>query len=374
MPPIPIPIALSGPGWIGEQLLHAIHQHPGAVVAGVHGPDRAAAQAALRRLGLDEDLFRPDYAQMAADPRVAAVVLAGPNASHAPQALAALAAGKHVLSEKPNSTSPAEHAALVAAALAAPGLVTMTDYIFHFDGLMERLGALVDAGAFGRLLQIQCNYRSPVNVSGSRAWKLRRDQVGDAIGMAITHALFCLLRIAPAPPVAVFATSHPGASGLWEVPPVWNLLVRFADGCCGVVLGDIESANGYDAGIQVHGSLGSFHFDSLAERAASVRYRCPASGGAWVRPLAPGEGPAWPADTTTPTSGDVIGRAVQACVGHFVDCIANHRPSPLGFAAIRQVQDLGFAAQESARCGREVALPPPARQRTARKSVLTGLA
>jgi predicted dehydrogenase len=352
-----IPIALSGPGWIGEQLLHAIHQHPGAVVAGVHGPDRAAAQAALRRLGLDQGLFRPDYAQMAADPRVAAVVLAGPNASHAPQALAALAAGKHVLSEKPNSTSPAEHAALVAAALAAPGLVTMTDYIFHFDGLMERLGALVQEGAFGRLLQVQCNYRSPVNVSGSRAWKLRRDQVGDAIGMAITHALFCLLRIVPAPPVEVFAFSHPGSSGRWEVPPVWNLLVRFADGCCGVVLGDIESANGYDAGIQLHGSQGSFHFDSLAGRERSVRYRCPATGGDWAWPLDPAGGAPWPAATTTPTSGDVIGRAVQACVGHFVDCIANRRPSPLGFAAIRQVQDLGFAAQESARCGRPVALP-----------------
>jgi predicted dehydrogenase len=352
-------IALSGPGWIGEQLLHAIHRHPGAEVAGVSGPDETSARAAMARVGLDPSLYHRDFTGILADPRVEAVVLSGPNSSHAPQAIAALAAGKHVLSEKPNAVSRAEHQALVAAAQAAPHLVTMTDYIFHFDGMMERLCLLAERGAFGRLLQVQCNYRSPVNVSGNRAWKLRKDQVGDAIGMAITHALFSLLRIAGrARPVEVMGISHPGATGLWEVPPVWNMLVRFDDGCCGVVLGDIETQNGYDVGMQVHGSAGAFVFDSQAARERCVRYRCPDTGGSWVHPMDPTCDPAvrWPEGITTPISGNVIDRAVSACIDHFIGCLHSGRQSPLAFAAIRTVQDLSFAAQESAAIGRPVAL------------------
>lgn len=353
-------IAISGPGWIGEQLMRAIHQHPAAEVAGVSGPDEASARAAMQRVGVDQGLYVRDYAALLADPRVEGVVLSGPNASHAPQAIAALAAGKHVLSEKPNAVSESEHLALVAAAQAAPHLVTMTDYIFHFDGMMERLCAMLDRGAFGQILQAQCNYRSPVNVTGNRAWKLKKEHVGDAIGMAITHALFTLLRIAGrARPVEVLAISHPGTSGAWEVPPVWNMFVRFDDGCCGVVLGDIETANGYDVNMHVHGSGGAFVFDSQAAREASVRYRCGETAGAWVRPMDPACDPAvrWPGDITTPISGDVIERAVRSCIGHFVEHVTTGRQSPLAFAAIRTVQDLSFAAQDSAARGRAVAMP-----------------
>lgn len=353
-------LAISGPGWIGEQLMGAIHQHPGAEVAGVFGPNETSARASMQRVGIDQGLYVRDYAALLADSRVEGVVLSGPNASHAPQAIAALAAGKHVLSEKPNAVSAAEHLALVAAAEAAPHLVTMTDYIFHFDGMMERLCALLGRGAFGRILQAQCNYRSPVNVSGKRAWKLKKEQVGDAIGMAITHALFTLLRIAgKARPVEVLALSHPGTTGQWQVPPVWNMFVRFDDDCCGVVLGDIETHNGYDVNMHVHGSDGAFVFDSQAAHDASVRYRCGETGGTWVRPLDPACDPAarWPTDITTPISGDVIERAVHSCIGHFVEHISTGRQSPLAFPVIRAVQDLSFAAQESAVRGRAVALP-----------------
>ena len=353
-------IALSGPGWIGEQLLRAIHQHSEAEVAGVSGPHESSVRAAMERVGLDPLLYAPDFAALLTDPRVDAIVLTGPNASHAPQAIAALQAGKHVLSEKPNAVSKAEHQALVAAAEAKPHLVTMTDYIFHFDGMMERLCGLVDRGALGRLLQVQCNYRSAVNVSGNRAWKLKKELVGDAIGMAITHALFTLLRIVgKARPREVLAISHPGTSGQWEVPPVWNILVRFDDGCCGVVLGDIETRNGYDVNMHVHGSAGAFVFDSQAERGQSVRFRCEETAGTWIKPMDPNCDVAhrWPTDLTTPISGDIIQRAVTACVNHFVGCIHTRTQSPLAFATIRTVQDLSFAAQESAALGRAVAIP-----------------
>ena len=60
----------------------------------------------------------PTGAELAADPSIDAVVIGTPNALHAPQAIACLAAGKHVLVEKPMATTLAEAEAMCRAAAA----------------------------------------------------------------------------------------------------------------------------------------------------------------------------------------------------------------------------------------------------------------
>src|SRR5262245_35635341 len=57
-----------------------------------------------------------DWETLVTDPRVEAVIIATPNALHAPQALAALGAGKAVLVDKPMAMTVAEGRAMVAAA------------------------------------------------------------------------------------------------------------------------------------------------------------------------------------------------------------------------------------------------------------------
>ena len=60
-----------------------------------------------------------DWRELAADPDVDAVVIGTPNALHAPQAIACLEAGKHVLVEKPMARTLAEAEAMNAAAAAS---------------------------------------------------------------------------------------------------------------------------------------------------------------------------------------------------------------------------------------------------------------
>ena len=88
------------------------------------------------------------------DPAIAAVVLALPAEHHAPLALAALDAGKHVLVEKPVALSSMD-ADLVAARAAGTGLVAMTGHILRYHNAFRAIAQLVEDGAIGSLRHVQ---------------------------------------------------------------------------------------------------------------------------------------------------------------------------------------------------------------------------
>jgi hypothetical protein len=65
----------------------------------------------------------------------------------------------------------------------------------------------------------------------------------------------------------------------------------------------------------------------------------------------------WPADTTTPDSGDVMKHQTGACVSHFLECIQKGEQSYLSFTNSSPVANLGWAAQISAHERMPVELP-----------------
>ena len=75
---------------------------------------------------------------------------AAPNALHAPQALAALAAGKHVLVEKPMATSIADADAMIAAAR-AHGRVLLVGHMWRYRPEVIALREDIRAGRFGAI-------------------------------------------------------------------------------------------------------------------------------------------------------------------------------------------------------------------------------
>jgi predicted dehydrogenase len=129
-------VAVVGAGSFGQAHLRAYAGIARAEVAWVCDPDVGAAQEAARRW--DVPHVATDLAQVLADDDVALVDLVTPVWLHAPQAHAALAAGKHVLCEKPMATDLTEALALAEAADAAPGHLIVK---FHqrFDPVHERL-------------------------------------------------------------------------------------------------------------------------------------------------------------------------------------------------------------------------------------------
>ena len=93
------------------------------------------------------------YDEMLADPDIDAVYNPLPNSLHGPWTLKALAAGKHVLCEKPFASNAAQ-AQQVADAAAASGLVVMEAMHYSYHPLIQRLRDLV--AELGPVQHIQC--------------------------------------------------------------------------------------------------------------------------------------------------------------------------------------------------------------------------
>ncbi|HEU4896235.1 MAG TPA: Gfo/Idh/MocA family oxidoreductase [Actinomycetota bacterium] len=143
-------IGLVGAGWVMDFHARAALEHPRAELV-------AAAnwrEPSLRRLAGRHGIPRvtTDWRALAADAEVDAVVIATPNALHAPQAIAFLEAGKHVLVEKPMAPTVAEADAMVAAARGS-GAFLMVAHCWRFHPDVQALRARVEAGDLGEIVK-----------------------------------------------------------------------------------------------------------------------------------------------------------------------------------------------------------------------------
>lgn len=178
----------------------------GVEVTAVAGssPESAAAQA--RRLGVPracEDGFA-----LAADEEVDVVHVCTPNAQHEEQVLAAIEAGKHVVCEKPLTTSVESSRRLLAAAEAA-GIVHGTAYTYRFFPAVTELRQAVAAGELGRVHLVRGAYLNQELLSLDPGhWLLDPERVGPALILADTgvHLWDMVAHVIGEPVEAVVAT------------------------------------------------------------------------------------------------------------------------------------------------------------------------
>jgi predicted dehydrogenase len=363
-----IGVAVVGTGWMGATILRRFHEREDVELVAVHDTNREHALRIMGNLKLPQNAYLDDYASILRDARVEAVAICSPNHLHGQQSIAALKAGKHVFCEKPCATDYAEFNEQLRLERGNPELISFVDYILYFDTMEKRIVDMARDGTFGAISQLQVNYRHPVNIEGAKAWKLSAGSVGDAIGMGIIHSLFVMVNIMKtqnARPAQIMAVSSPIQKRPFEIPAVWDIQITFDNGATGICQGNIDHSNGYDAYHNIHGTEGGLIFDSLLDRPQKIRFwSSNATEGAWVYPLDPDrcrrdgvEEHLWPADTTTPDSGDVMDHQTDACVGHFISCIQKKQPSPLSFNNSAGVSELAWAAQMSAALHRPVPLP-----------------
>jgi predicted dehydrogenase len=132
---------------------------PDATVTAVAARDPGRARRFAARHGVP--VVHPDYAAVLADPDIDAVYVPLPNGLHAEWTLAALAAGKHVLCEKP-LTANAAQARGVADAAERTGLVVMEAFHYRYHPLMARVRQLLDEGAVGRVRRMRASLCFPL--------------------------------------------------------------------------------------------------------------------------------------------------------------------------------------------------------------------
>ena len=89
-----------------------------------------------------------NYEDVASDPQVDAVIIATPNFTHHPIALACIEAGKHVMCEKPLGLNFQEAAEMCRAAR-EKGVRHMTAFTYRFAPSMRYVKHLVESGALG---------------------------------------------------------------------------------------------------------------------------------------------------------------------------------------------------------------------------------
>lgn len=147
-----------GLGGFGRSWLEIARTAPEIVLVGAVDPDPAARERARTATDLPAKALFPTLGDALAGPPFDAVLLATPPATHHPIGLAALAAGKHVLVEKPLATTLPDAQTLVAAADAA-GRVLMVSQNYRFRPPARAMQAVVASGAVGRLLSVKIAHR-----------------------------------------------------------------------------------------------------------------------------------------------------------------------------------------------------------------------
>jgi predicted dehydrogenase len=139
-----------GTGFIGAVHVDALRRL-GVEVAGVVGSTPGRAEA--KQLG---PVYESYDALLAAE-TVDVVHLTTPNHLHYPQVKAALAAGKHVVCEKPLALTSAESGELLELAEKS-GLVHCTNFNIRFYALVQEARARASSGALGEIWSVHGGY------------------------------------------------------------------------------------------------------------------------------------------------------------------------------------------------------------------------
>jgi len=148
----PLRIGVLGAARITQAALVDPARTTGHRVVAVAARDRSRAESFAAEHGVERVV--DSYAALLADPGVEAVYNPLANGLHGPWNLAALAAGKHVLSEKP-SASNAEEAIEVREAAAKSGTVFMEAFHYLFHPVTRRLHELLESGELGELRRVE---------------------------------------------------------------------------------------------------------------------------------------------------------------------------------------------------------------------------
>ena len=285
-----------GVGMVGHAFMGNAHSHAwrtaprffdlplDPVMQVVCGRDAARTAQAARRLGWAES--ETDWHRVLERADIDLVDICTPGDTHAEIAIAALAAGKHVLCEKPLANSVAEAEEMTAAAerAASGGVRAMVGFTYRRVPAIALARRLVEQGRIGEVRHVRAQYLQDwiVDPEAPLSWRLDKARAGSGAlgdigahivdltqhitGERITEVAGRLETFVKERPVA---TEHAGLSGTagTERGPVTVddaavFLARFSGGGLGVFEATRFATGRKNAiRIEINGSAGSLAFD-----------------------------------------------------------------------------------------------------------------
>jgi len=177
---------------------------------------------------------------------VDAVIIAVPNQFHAPLALEAIRAGKHVLLEKPMGLN-AEAARSIYAAAERSQQVVMVAHQMRFESIPMQIKNIVERGELGQIYTAKTGWYRRKGIPGWGTWFTRMEQSGGGPLIDIgVHMLDLALYLMGNPkPVAVFGSTYaefgpkrrgigtwgrPDWNGVYDVEDLATALIKMEDG------------------------------------------------------------------------------------------------------------------------------------------------
>ncbi|MDT0156065.1 Gfo/Idh/MocA family oxidoreductase [Microbacterium sp. ARD32] len=189
-------VAMIGHGFMGAAHSVGWRQAPAAfdlplapAMAVLVGRDADRTAAAAAHWGWSET--SDDWRAVVARDDIDVIDIVTPGDSHAEIAVAALAAGKHVLCEKPLANTVAEAERMADAAASAAGL-SMVGFTYRRVPAVTLMRDLIAQGRIGAVRQVRASYRQDwlADPESPMTWRLEKDRAGSgSLGDIGAHAI-----------------------------------------------------------------------------------------------------------------------------------------------------------------------------------------
>ena len=293
--------AIIGTGFMSWVHADALRRN-GVEVYGILGSSFDKSEAAALQLGIPH-AFR-DLDSLLTDPSIDCVHVCTPNRSHFEIVTKAIAAGKHVLCEKPLAMSSEESAALNELAAKHCELCTAVNYNIRFYPLCAEVRSRLQSGSLGSVFHINGSYvQDWLLKQTDYNWRVLAEEGGslravadigthwlDLIrwmtGLEIEEVLADLVtvyptRIRPVGEVVTFAgkDKSPGSSPGGSETPIQTddygaILLRFAGGARGTLyISQVMAGRKNCLRFEIAGSTGSVAWDSESPNSLWLGHR-----------------------------------------------------------------------------------------------------
>lgn len=253
-------------GYRVAPLLYELPVRP--VVAAISGRNAEAVAEAAHAYNIPR--WTTDWRTLIDDPEIDVIDICTPPGTHAEIAIAAAAAGKAVLSEKPLDVS---YAAAIAAAEAvdAAGVLNAVNFNYRMLPAVALMQRMIEEGAIGEVRQWRGLWLSDEFVDPDIPfdWRFDRTMGGTTIADLGVHMLDMALwmvgdidRVSAQSATFTAARSTPDGSRAVTVDETSSALLRFASGAVGTFeVGRTAVRRPCDLTVEVNGSTGTLIFD-----------------------------------------------------------------------------------------------------------------
>ena len=200
------------------------------------------------------------YQEVIDDPDVDVIYNALHNGAHAPWNIKALAAGKHVLSEKPSVSNAAE-AKEVLAATNKSGKVFMEAFHYYYHPMFQRLLTIIKSGEIGEVIKVESALLTPT--PDKKDLRMQFALAGGSlmdVGCYALHSQRMISQLISDGEPTIVKTDSNAADG--EVDTKLYIQLKYPNGVSGLARGDMETPV-FNAPLTVTGSKGSVHLPNF---------------------------------------------------------------------------------------------------------------